>query len=150
MVDAEAAKRSVSALVQCAAPPRRPGADQRRLEGNELRVAPITKSSAPVVLGEDLRDLGAAVAVMHIRTPRRARPRRRGHADDLASACVLIAALPTPARLRATLQAALPGGVEIVDRETVNLGTAPKEIVTCRNDGGLIRVFCKYAADEPI
>ena len=60
----------------------------------------------------------------------------------------MIAALPTPARLRATLQAALPGGVEIVDRETVNLGTAPKEIVTCRNDGGLIRVFCKYSADE--
>jgi hypothetical protein len=28
-----------------------------------LRLAPVTASSAPVVLGEDLRDLGAAVAV---------------------------------------------------------------------------------------
>ena len=32
----------------------------------ELRVSPITPASAPVVLGEDLRDLGAAVAVMHV------------------------------------------------------------------------------------
>jgi len=39
--------------------------------------------------------------------------------------------------------------VEIVDRQRVNLGTAPKEIVTYRNDeGDLIRVFCKYAAGE--
>jgi signal transduction histidine kinase len=66
MVDAEAAKRSVSALVQCAL--RHGGLEQINvaLEGNKIRVAPITKSSAPVVLGEDLRDLGAAVAVMHI------------------------------------------------------------------------------------
>ncbi len=65
-VDAEAAKRSVSSLVQCAL--RHGGLDevQVSLEGGEIRVSPITPSSAPVVLGEDLRDLGAAVAVMHI------------------------------------------------------------------------------------
>jgi hypothetical protein len=39
--------------------------------------------------------------------------------------------------------------VEIVDRERVNLGTAPKEIVTYRNDeGALVRVLCKYTAPE--
>ena len=45
-------------------------------------------------------------------------------------------ALPTPTRLLTTLQSALPEVVEIVDRETIDLGTAPKEIVTCRIDGG--------------
>ena len=66
MVDGEATKRSVAALVQCAL--RHGGLDRVEVEvrGPELRVAPITASSAPVVLGEDLRDLGAAVAVMHV------------------------------------------------------------------------------------
>jgi signal transduction histidine kinase len=65
-VDVEAAKRSVSALVQCAL--RHGGLEHVRVvaDGPELRVSPITASSAPVVLGEDLRDLGAAVAVMHV------------------------------------------------------------------------------------
>jgi signal transduction histidine kinase len=65
-VDIEAAKRSVSALVQCAL--RHGGLDRVEVvvEGAELRVSPITPASAPVVLGEDLRDLGAAVAVMHL------------------------------------------------------------------------------------
>ncbi len=65
-VDVEAAKRSVSALVQCAL--RHGGLDevQVALDGREVRVSPITSSSAPVVLGDDLRDLGAAVAVMHL------------------------------------------------------------------------------------
>jgi signal transduction histidine kinase len=66
IVDAAATKRSFSALVQCAL--RHGGLDQVEvvLDGSELRVSPITASSAPVVLGEDLRDLGAAVAVMHV------------------------------------------------------------------------------------
>jgi signal transduction histidine kinase len=65
-VDVDAMKRSASALVQCAL--RHGGLDRVEVElrGPELRVVPITPSSAPVVLGEDLRDLGAAVAVMHI------------------------------------------------------------------------------------
>ena len=33
------------------------------VRGKELDVSPISESSAPVVLGQDLRDLGAAVAV---------------------------------------------------------------------------------------
>ena len=66
LVDAEAAKRSVSALVQCAL--RHGGLEEVAVvvDGRELRVSPITASSAPVVLGRDLRDLGAAVAVMHV------------------------------------------------------------------------------------
>jgi signal transduction histidine kinase len=61
------AGRSVAALVQCAL---RHGGLERVavvVDGAELRVSPITPASAPVVLGEDLRDLGAAVAVLHLR-----------------------------------------------------------------------------------
>ena len=65
--DADAAPRSVSALVQCAL--RHGGLEEVAVvaEGPTIRVSPITAASAPVVLGEDLRDLGAAVAVTHIR-----------------------------------------------------------------------------------
>ena len=66
LVDPETAKRSVSSLVQCAL--RHGGLEQVEVvvAGRELRVSPITASSAPVVLGRDLRDLGAAVAVIHV------------------------------------------------------------------------------------
>ena len=37
------------------------------VDGAQLELAPITPASAPVVLGEDLRDLGAAVAVRLLR-----------------------------------------------------------------------------------
>ena len=37
------------------------------VHGSQLELAPITPASAPVVLGEDLRDLGAAVAVRLLR-----------------------------------------------------------------------------------
>jgi signal transduction histidine kinase len=65
--DADTARRSVSSLVQCAL--RHGGLDEVSVvaEGTAIQVSPITPASAPVVLGEDLRDLGAAVAVMHIR-----------------------------------------------------------------------------------
>jgi signal transduction histidine kinase len=67
-VDAAATERALAALVRCAL---RHGGLERvdvRVEGREVRVSPITPSSAPVVLGEDLRDLGAAVAVRLVRT----------------------------------------------------------------------------------
>jgi signal transduction histidine kinase len=62
-VDEEATARAVSALAQCAL--RHGGLEQVtvRVAGPQLEVEPITPASAPVVLGEDLRDLGAAVAV---------------------------------------------------------------------------------------
>lgn len=61
-VDPEATARAVSALAQCAL--RHGGLDSVELvvDGRELRLSPITPASAPVVLGDDVRDLGAAVA----------------------------------------------------------------------------------------
>jgi signal transduction histidine kinase len=61
--DVEAIDRGVSALVRCAL--RHGGLDEVSVtvRGAEIDVAPVTPASAPVVLGQDLRDLGAAVAV---------------------------------------------------------------------------------------
>ncbi len=66
-VDLEATERGVTALAQCAL--RHGGIDlvDVTAAGPELAIAPITPASAPVVLGEDLRDLGAAVAVSLVR-----------------------------------------------------------------------------------
>jgi len=61
--DVEAVDRGVSALIQATL--RHGGLDEVEVvvSGPELRVSPVTDASAPVVLGRDLRDLGAAVAV---------------------------------------------------------------------------------------
>jgi signal transduction histidine kinase len=66
-VDPEATERGVSALAQAAL--RHGGLDEVTLhvDGARLQVSPVTPSSAPVVLGEELRDLGAAVAVRVVR-----------------------------------------------------------------------------------
>jgi signal transduction histidine kinase len=66
-VDVEATERGVAALVQAAL--RHGGLElvEVRVDGSQLTVSPITPASAPVLLGEDLRDLGAAVAVLVIR-----------------------------------------------------------------------------------
>jgi signal transduction histidine kinase len=66
-VDVEATQRAVTAQVQCAL--RHGGLELVDVTANgpELTVAPITPASAPVVLGEDLRDLGAAVAALLVR-----------------------------------------------------------------------------------
>jgi len=58
----EATERAVAALARCAL--RHGGLEQVRLRarGVELELSPITPASAPVVLGTDLRDLGAAIA----------------------------------------------------------------------------------------
>jgi len=55
--------RGVSALAQSAL--RHGGLDEVSVvvRGAELDISPVTAASAPVVLGDDLRDLGAAVAV---------------------------------------------------------------------------------------
>ena len=60
--DAEAIERGLAALFQSAL--RHGGLDSVtvKVEGLEIRLAPVTPASAPVVLGEYLRDLGAAVA----------------------------------------------------------------------------------------
>jgi len=61
--DVESVDRGVSALVQATL--RHGGLDEVSVlvRGLEIDVSPVTDSSARVVLGEDLRDLGAAVAV---------------------------------------------------------------------------------------
>jgi signal transduction histidine kinase len=66
-VDLEATQRGVSALAQAAL---RHGSLEQvdvRADGATLTVSPVTTSSGPVLLGEELRDLGAAVAVQVIR-----------------------------------------------------------------------------------
>jgi signal transduction histidine kinase len=61
--DIEAVERGVSALIQAAL--RHGGLDEVSVvvRGPVIEVSPVTEASAPVVLGEELRDLGAAVAV---------------------------------------------------------------------------------------
>lgn len=61
--DAEAVERGLAALFQSAL--RHGGLDsvEVEVEGSGIRLSPVTLASAPVVLGADLRDLGAAVAV---------------------------------------------------------------------------------------
>jgi signal transduction histidine kinase len=62
-VDPDGTERGVAALAQAAL--RHGGLDEVALhvDGARLTLSPVTTSSAPVVLGDDLRDLGAAVAV---------------------------------------------------------------------------------------
>ena len=66
-VDVAATKRAVCALARCAL--RHGGLEQVTLtaRGRELELGPVTAAAAPVLLGEDLRDLGAAVAVRQLR-----------------------------------------------------------------------------------
>ena len=65
--DGDAVERGLAALFQSAL--RHGGFDEVTVEvdGAEIRLSPVTPASAPVVLGEDLRDLGAAVAVRLVR-----------------------------------------------------------------------------------
>jgi signal transduction histidine kinase len=60
--DVDAIDRGISALIQAAL--RHGGLDEVSVtvRGREIDVTPITESSAAVVVGDDLRDLGAAVA----------------------------------------------------------------------------------------
>jgi signal transduction histidine kinase len=66
-VDPEPTARGISALAQAAL--RHGGLDEvdLRVDGVALTISPVTPASAPVVLGEELRDLGAAVAVRVVR-----------------------------------------------------------------------------------
>jgi signal transduction histidine kinase len=66
-VDPEGTGRGIAALAQAAL--RHGGLDEVDLhvDGSTLTISPVTPSSAPVLLGEELRDLGAAVAVRVVR-----------------------------------------------------------------------------------
>jgi signal transduction histidine kinase len=65
-VDVEATRRAVAALARCAL--RHGGLEQVNLtaRGSQLELAPVTAAAGPVLLGEDLRDLGAAIGVRAI------------------------------------------------------------------------------------
>jgi signal transduction histidine kinase len=66
-VDVEATRRGVAALAQAAL--RHGGLEQVdvRVSGATLAISPVTASSGLVLIGEELRDLGAAVAVRLVR-----------------------------------------------------------------------------------
>jgi signal transduction histidine kinase len=61
-VDREATERALAALARCAL--RHGGVEQVELtaEGASVAIAPIAENVVPIVLGEDLKDLGAASA----------------------------------------------------------------------------------------
>lgn len=61
-VDREAAERALVSLARCAM--RHGGLERVSLsvDGSEVAVSPVTADAAPVLLRENLRDLGAAVA----------------------------------------------------------------------------------------
>jgi signal transduction histidine kinase len=65
-VDRDSMQRGVSALVQAAL--RHGGLEQVnvQVDGPTISISPVTAASGPVLLGQDLRDLGAAVAVLLI------------------------------------------------------------------------------------
>jgi signal transduction histidine kinase len=66
-VDVNATRRAVAALARCAL---RHGGLQRvtlTAHGRRLELEAVTAAAAPVLLGEDLRDLGAAIAVRQLR-----------------------------------------------------------------------------------
>jgi signal transduction histidine kinase len=67
-LDVETLRRGVAALAQAAL--RHGGLEQveLRVEGPTLTLSPVTAASGPVLLGDQLRDLGAAVAVRAVRT----------------------------------------------------------------------------------
>jgi signal transduction histidine kinase len=66
-VDVEATRRGVAAFAQAAL--RHGGLEQVdvRVNGATLTFSPVTAASGPVLLGEELRDLGAAVAGLVVR-----------------------------------------------------------------------------------
>jgi signal transduction histidine kinase len=67
LVDVEATQRAIHDLARCAL--RHGGLDrlEGRISGVELRLGPVAPEVAPIVLGEDLRDLGAAVGTRVVR-----------------------------------------------------------------------------------
>ena len=65
--DPPTVQRALALLALCAR--RHGGVDEVNVhvDGAELTLEPVTASAAPVILGEELKDLGAAVAVSALR-----------------------------------------------------------------------------------
>jgi hypothetical protein len=67
IVDPDAVERSLAGLQLAAA--RHGGVEVKvTVDGQNVMFEPVVESAAPIVLGEELRDLGAAVAVMLLRS----------------------------------------------------------------------------------
>jgi signal transduction histidine kinase len=66
-VDVDATTRALARLAQAAA--RHSGVDSVRLavKGAELEISPVGRAAGPVLLGEELRELGAAAAATLLR-----------------------------------------------------------------------------------
>jgi signal transduction histidine kinase len=69
LVEPDHARRALAALARAAA--RHGGVEVAiAVDGAELTIAPVTEAAGPIVLGEEPRDLGAAVAVRLLRALR--------------------------------------------------------------------------------
>jgi signal transduction histidine kinase len=67
LVDPDPTVRSVGRLAEAALRHGGPETVELAVAGPELRLTPVGPAAAPILLGEELRDLGAAVAVRHLR-----------------------------------------------------------------------------------
>jgi signal transduction histidine kinase len=65
-VDPVEAERSLRAFLTCAIRHGDSDAVALVVNGIELAITPVTKESGPILLGEDLRDFGAAAARIHV------------------------------------------------------------------------------------
>ena len=66
-VDVDAVARALSQLAVAASRHGAQDAVELRVAGAEVRIVPVVSEAAAVVLGEELKDLGAAVGVMLVR-----------------------------------------------------------------------------------
>ena len=67
LTDPPTIERSLGAFAECARKHGGVPSVTMRVEGAELTIAPVSPEVAPVILGDELKDLGAAVAVRAIR-----------------------------------------------------------------------------------
>jgi signal transduction histidine kinase len=61
--DADAVTRALAAFASCARRHGPVGAVTLRVEGRDVVVGPVTAAAGPVIVGDELKDLGAAVAL---------------------------------------------------------------------------------------
>ena len=67
-VEPEAAARALADLAECALRHGGLPVVTVRVDGRTVAISPVTTQAAPIVLGEELRDLGAAVAARALRS----------------------------------------------------------------------------------
>jgi len=65
-LDPDPTERSIAAFLTCALRYGDDGPIECSVRGPVLAIAPVTRDSGPVLVGEDLRDFGAAAARIHV------------------------------------------------------------------------------------